>query len=539
MESVRDIHEGQGVDSMAMHRLHFLQHGPRKLEQKMTRLGFAVAVVLIGAQLAGAAEKPNVLLIVSEDNGPELGCYGDPFARTPNLDRLAADGVRFDRAFVPYSVCSPSRAAFLTGLYPHQNGQIGLATHKFAMYREDTPNVVTQLKSAGYHTGLIGKLHVNPESAFPFDFREIPGANFNRKKSVVDYAEAAERFFTEAKDEPFFLSVNFPDAHLPFLRQANGRPAEPQSADDVKPMSWVGIDSPHMREQVANYYNCLARLDEGVGLLLDRLEAMGLAEDTIVFYLGDHGAQFPRGKSNVYEGGLRVPLIVRWPGKAKAGIVRNELVSTVDILPTVLQAVGMESAATELPGWALQPLLAGDTPTEWRRYIYALVTGSFPRACYVQHSIRDERFKLISNPQPGTENLHASVHLDPKHLHFLVTGATPEEQAAAPSHVRAAWKRWSSPPRYELYDLSSDPDEWYDLADDPQHAHVKARLIAALQEWQKRTRDPFLDGENVDAFVKEQLANRDLGYRKKKTFRWSYLDTFPKWRDARDATKTH
>ena len=122
--------------------------------------------------------QPNILLIVSEDNGPELGCYGDPFAQTPQLDRLAETGVRFERAFVPYSVCSPSRAVFLTGLYPHQNGQIGLATHKFAMYEDDTPNVVTWLKAAGYRTGLIGKLHVNPEIAFPFDYRSISNSNF-------------------------------------------------------------------------------------------------------------------------------------------------------------------------------------------------------------------------------------------------------------------------------------------------------------------------------------------------------------------------
>ena len=138
----------------------------------MTRLNtqiacsFAALATLLAASNTTGADRPNVLLIVSEDNGPELGCYGDPYARTPHLDRLAEEGVRFENAFVPYSVCSPSRAAFLTGLYPHQNGQIGLATHKFAMYREDTPNIVTLLKAAGYRTGLIGKLHVNPEHRF-------------------------------------------------------------------------------------------------------------------------------------------------------------------------------------------------------------------------------------------------------------------------------------------------------------------------------------------------------------------------------------
>jgi N-sulfoglucosamine sulfohydrolase len=321
------------------------------------------------------------------------------------------------------------------------------------------------------------------------------------------------------------------------LRQANGRPAEPISAGEVEAMSWVGVDSPRLREQVANYYNCLARLDEGVGLLLDRLEQAGRADHTIVFYFGDHGAQFPRGKGTVYEGGLHVPLIVRWPEGAKAGTVRRELVSTLDILPTVVEAAGIESAAAALSGRALQPLLAGEPSPDWRQYVFGLTTGAFPRACFVQHSIRDARYKLICSPRPGTENLDAGTYLDPRHPHFVVTGATPEEQAAAPGSVRNAFDRWSRPPRYELYDLSRDPDEWHDLADDPQHAEVKRRLIAALADWQRRTRDPFLDQANVDAFVEEQLANRDLRYRKKQGFRWSYLETFPTWRDARSKRK--
>jgi N-sulfoglucosamine sulfohydrolase len=481
---------------------------------------------------ATAAERPNILLIVSEDNGPELGCYGDPYARTPNLDRLAAEGVRFEHAFVPYSVCSSSRACFLTGLYPHQNGQIGLATHKFAMYRQDTPNFASLLKKHGYQTGLIGKLHINPESAFPFDFRAIPGANFNRKKSVADYAAEAARFFAQAKDSPWFLSVNFPDAHLPFLRKVNGRPANPLSADDVKPMPWVGINSARLREQVANYYNCLERLDFGVGALLAELNRTGRVENTIVFYIGDHGAQFPRGKGTVYEGGLRVPMIVRWPNVARAGQVRRELVSTVDLLPTALRAAGIE-APRNLPGRELQPLIAGTKVTEWRRYIFGFTTGAFPRACFVQHSIRDQRYKLISNPRPGTANLDAGTYLDKSHPSFVVSGVTAEEQSNAPKFVQAAFARWKRPPRYELYDLKNDPYEWQNLAEDPAYAVVKTQLTEALIDLQRRTRDPFLDRGNVDAFVSEQMANRDLGYRRKKNFRWSYLDSFPKWRADR------
>ena len=515
-------------------------------EKLRTRIGWGPCVlrdcvldhwVLLGVLIcflittqADAAERPNVLLIVSEDNGPELACYGDPYARTPNLDRLASEGVRFENAFVPYSVCSPSRAAFLTGLYPHQNGQIGLATHKFAMYQNDTPNIATWLKAAGYRTGLIGKLHVNPESAFPFDYRAIPAANFQRKQSVTEYAAAASKFFDEAKGKPFFLSVNFPDAHLPFLRQANGLPSHPLGADDVQPMPWVGVDSPRLREQVANYYNCLERLDTGVGLLLNRLADAGHRDDTIVIYFGDHGAQFPRGKGTVYEGGLRVPLIVRWPGQAKAAAVRRELVSTVDLVPTILAAAAI-NVPGELPGRPLQPLLRDKASVIWRKYSYGLTTGSFPRACFVQHSIRDQRFKLISSPRPESENLDAGTYLDEQHQHFVVSGATAQEQAAAPPHVQQAFARWSRPPRYELYDLQSDPHEWKNLADLPQYSATLSRLTVALGDWQRQTRDPFVEQKHVDAYVTEQLSNLDLGYRKDKAFRWSYLDDFLTWRN--------
>ena len=204
-----------------------------------TQILSCLVIVCFSCMWSVAADRPNILLIVSEDNGPELGCYGDPHTRTPNLDRLASEGVLFENAFVPYSVCSPSRACFLTGLYPHQNGQIGLATHKFSMYRKQTPNVVSILKKGGYKTGLIGKLHVNPESAFPFDFRAVPGANFNRNETVANYAAEAARFFAQTRDSSWFLSVNFSDAHLPFLRQANGLPAKPLSADEVRPLPWI------------------------------------------------------------------------------------------------------------------------------------------------------------------------------------------------------------------------------------------------------------------------------------------------------------
>ena len=192
-----------------------------------------------------------MLLIVSEDNGPQLSCYGDSHVETPNLDKLAAEGVRFERAFVATASCSESRSAILTGLYPHQNGQIGLATHRYSVVR-NWPNIPSLLKGEGYRTGIIGKLHVNPESAFPFDFRWNSAAfcSFSHR-DVGKIAEVAEGFIAES-DKPFFLMVNYPDAHLPWLPRQNGLPETPLVASDVRSLPFAGIDVPRLRACAAN-----------------------------------------------------------------------------------------------------------------------------------------------------------------------------------------------------------------------------------------------------------------------------------------------
>jgi N-sulfoglucosamine sulfohydrolase len=501
----------------------------------------AAAAALAGAagELRSAETRPNILWIVADDASPDLGCYGAKSARTPHLNGLAAQGVRFTNAFVPYSVCSPSRAAYLTGLYPQQNGQLGLATHRFAMYRGDTPNVVTLLKGAGYHAGLIGKLHVNPESAFPLDFHAIKGANFQRTEPVEAYAEAAAKFWREAGTKPWFLSVNYPDPHLPFLRQVKGQPARPLTAAEVEIQPWIGADSPRLREMAADYHSCMARLDEGVGRLLAALERTGTAANTMVVFFSDHGSQFPRAKGSVYDCALRIPLIVRWPAKAARGLVRDALVSTVDLLPTTLKAVGVPSPT--LPGFDLHPLLASGNATSGRQYVHAITTGSNPRACFVQESVQDSRWKLIwTPPQPTPNGLAISYWSENDKPPYTASGLIASEFASLSPSMKAVYARWKAPPLHELYDLKSDPHELTNLAEDPKHAATKARLVAALQAWQAQTIDPFQDQRNVDAYVEEQLAARDEGaydaaqrsaYQQQQDFRWKHIAAFRDWRD--------
>ena len=438
---------------------------------------------------SGFGTRPNILLIVSEDNGPEIGAYGAPYVSTPNLDALAAGGVLFQNAYVPQAGCSQSRAAFLTGLYPHQNGQIGLATWKFGLYRSDTPNIVRSLKEAGYRTGIIGKLHINPPEAFPFDFAKIPSANF-RREGMGRYAAFAAEFMGQA-EQPFFLSVNYPDAHRPFLTQVDGIPEQPLQAADVKPLEYMGLDSPELRKQTADYYNSMNRLDTHVGDLLQALIDSGKHNNTLVVYLGDHGADLLRGKRTSYEGGVRVPLIVRWPGLQQAGQVREELVSTLDLMPTFLEASG-GGEVTGLAGRSLSPLLAGSTPP-WREYLFTEFHLHSNHNYFPQRTVRDRRYKLIRNLMPNTVNPGHAFTLG----RFFGEAELRQVASGAPQRVRTAYQTMARPPEYELYDLIDDPHEFNNLASDPAHGDTFDRLKTRLQQWRIETEDPFLDPANT------------------------------------------
>ena len=454
--------------------------------------------------LTGYAAKPNVLLIVSEDNGPELGCYGDANARTPHLDRLADEGVRFDRAFVPQAGCSQSRASFLTGLYPHQHGQIGLATWGFRLYRDDTPNLPRSLKEVGYRTGLIGKLHINPASAFPFDMHEITSSNFARK-NLSDYAKYAKSFI-EADEAPFFLSVNYPDPHDPWIRQVDGLPKNPLSSDDVQIMPYMGIKSPEFREMVADYYNCINRMDNLVGQLMQVLSDSGKAANTMVIYIGDHGADMLRGKRTCYEGGLRIPMIVRWPGSIQPQ-VRSELVSTLDLVPTILKATGA-LMIPELAGTSLTPLFQKGDAT-WRTHYFAEYhTHAAAPNYFPQRSVRGDRFKLIESLLPDTIHPDYQKTIEKLHGDYLgqkYSGKLDLNNVIASAHpnVRAAYAVARKPPKFQLYDLRNDPYEFRNLAGDAKYAAQLQDLKRRLNDWRSATKDPLLDPQKLQRLTDE------------------------------------
>jgi N-sulfoglucosamine sulfohydrolase len=430
-----------------------------------------------------APSRPNILVIISEDNGQELGCYGNPHVKTPVLNALASEGVRFHNAYVPQAGCSQSRAAYLTGLYPHQNGQIGLATWKFRMYNETQPNLVQSLHDAGYRTGIIGKIHVSPKTAFPFDFKRITTSNFARQ-NLKKYATEASTFFTESS-QPFFLAVNYPDAHRPFTSQVAGLPAKPLTGSDVPPLNYMGLDSPQLREETANYYNCMNRLDHLIGDLLSNLKKSGKAKETLVVYFGDHGADLLRGKRTSYEGGVRVPMIIRWPGYTQPGTVRTELVSTLDLMPTLLDAAGVP-APGKLAGQSLAPLFK-DEPAQWREHLYTEYHLHSAHNFFPQRTVRDARYKLIQNLQPDQINPGYAFTIN-RFFEDL-----PEVIHAASPRVRSAYRLMERPPKYELYDLQNDPWEFENLATEPQHRQTLQALTGKLKQWRVETNDPLLN----------------------------------------------
>jgi N-sulfoglucosamine sulfohydrolase len=419
---------------------------------KSTLTSLAALLLAPLAALHGA-ERPNILLITADDLGCQLSCYGEKRFETPRLDALAKQGARFDSFYVAQASCSPSRAALLTGRWPHQNGQLGLAGLGFKMHAGQK-TLPALLKAAGYRTGIIGKLHVEPIAEFPWDWTSDKKFAATSTQDVKWVAKQSREFIALAKDakQPFFYYVNFFDPHGPYapdVDQIAGipeKPATPADVSDSYPM--MGRPPEKAAKRVtATIINTIRRLDAGVGLLLDELDAAGVADTTLVVFLGDNGLPLVHGKTWSYEPGVHVPLLLRGPG-VEPGQVRSDLASAVDLMPTILRAAGV-AVPEEVAG---QPLL----PSATREFLFTEMNFHEPQILRVQRSVRDERFKLLLN-------LTAETDLSP----------------------------------VELFDLKADPGETKNLAGDPAHKDTRAKLEAALQAWREKTADPTLDSSRV------------------------------------------
>lgn len=447
----------------------------------------SVVFLLLLTAPALAAERKNVLVIIADDLGREVGCYGDKVAKTPNLDRFAASGTRFVNGFASVASCSPSRATMLTGLPTHQNGQYGLAhaTH----HQQSFANVKSLpglLGPAGYRTGVVAKLHVLPKTVYPFD-EEIadPGRN------PVAVTNKAKKFIEDAGDKPFFLWVGFTDPHRAAKGFANtGKypkdvPAVTFDPKDV-PVPAHLPDVPAVRVDLADYYQSVARLDHGVGMLLKLLDDKKLADSTLVVFLSDNGIPFPGAKTTLYDAGLNLPFIVRKPGQ-KAGVVSDAMMSWTDLAPTVLDWCGVKPAEA-MRGRSLLPILEDKSPKGWDT-VFASHQFHEVTMYYPMRMVRDRKYKLIHNLAHRLEVPHASDLWESPSWQAILKAKDDKMGART---VTAFLNR----PAFELYDMTADPHEATNLlvsaTDKPATKAAFDTLSKSLADWRTATADPWL-----------------------------------------------
>ena len=429
-------------------------------------------------ETAAAPDRPNILWISAEDISPDLGAYGDAYADTPRIDALATEGALFTNCYANAGVCAVARSCIITGMYPPSMGTQHM--------RGDVPPppfvkcFPEYLRAAGYFT--------TNKSKTDYNFDAPPSAWDRNGNKHGDWSDRP------TPDTPFFSVVNFTISHESKVRSE----AVPRTADPAKVKLPPFIpDTKESRRDRAHYYDNIAELDRQVGQVLDRLEADGLAESTVVMFWGDHGAGLPRQKRWIYDSGLQVPLIVRWPSQIRPGTRVEELVSFVDFAPSTLSLAGLTP-----PDYMQGHSLVGPDRDEPRRYIYAH-RDRMDEAYDLIRAVRDKRYKYIRNFMPQRSR--------GQHLEYMDQMPTMRamRRLNAAGELKGAEKQYFEPtkPVEELYDTTTDPWEVENVAADPDHAEILERLRGELEDWQDRIGDLGLVPEPV---LMERLRPGDV-----------------------------
>lgn len=465
-------------------------------------LGVAAGGLMAGAAawraraVDAAADRPNVLLITADDMGDNApGCFGGRVPDiTPNIDRLASEGMRFTRAHVTCAVCMPSRETLMTGRYPHNHGGQG-----FNPIRTDVPTLQECLRGAGYRNGILAKVeHLQPPQKFPWDF-ERGWIELLAGRDPRLYAEAAAAFFTQcaAEGRPFCLMANSCDPHRPFHGSADEAPMrKPDGSTYYPPPSRVyrpeeievpGFlpDRPKIREELAQYYSSCRRCDDTVGAVLRALEESDQAENTLVMFLSDNGMAFPFAKTNCYLRSTRTPWIVRWPGRvAPRSTEDRHFISGIDFMPTVLEALGVP-APEGMDGRSFLPLLRGETQPG-RERVYTVFHATSAKNEYPMRGVQDQRFGYIFNAWSDGRREFKNESQSGLTMNAM------REAAESDAQVAERVKHFLYRAPEELYDLQSDPDALVNLASREDHREDLRRKRAELLRWMEQTGDPLL-----------------------------------------------
>jgi len=446
------------------------------------------------ASLHAAEPKLNVLLILSDDHSyPHVGCYGNKDILTPNLDKFAGEGMHFDRAYVTCPQCVPSRASIFTGRSP-----VAIAMSRFsAPLPRDIKTYPEALRAAGWFTGVAGRTyHMDgavmasaPETQRVFDKYKL--VTFPDRLDYVKVGSGSEAQFAQFRefldlkpaDKPFFLQLCSNDPHRPLNTQG---PVKHDPTKITLPAHYP--DTQRVREDFARYYDEIAHFDVLFGEVMAELEKRGLASNTIVAFMGDNGASQFRGKGTLYEFGVHVPLLVRWPGKVKPGSSTAELISGEDIAPTFLEAAGLP-VPPEMTGKSFVKLLRGE-PFAGRQFVLA-ERGAHGTGLPGNSADFDLGRVVVSKTHKLIYNALGELPYWP--VDFAKDDLWKElVQMHKDGKLDAkSDKLYFAPtrPMFELYDLEKDPNEFNNLAGNQNAARVEGELKAAMQEWMILQRD--------------------------------------------------
>lgn len=415
---------------------------------------------------------PHIVLFISDDHSArDFGPYGATGVHTPNLDRLASEGLTCDAAFCASPTCAPSRSAMYTGLFPFRNG----AHANHTLIRDGIRTLPHYMHSLGYRVIIAGKTHIGPRENFPFEYHPktnlMPPGKHHILWTDLNLAAIDHILATHDASQPLCLLVC---AHSPHVYW------EPCDYDPAKiSIPPFLLDTPETRAMRAEYYADVTHLDSQIGAVLKSLETHGFADNTLFAYTHDHGAQWPFCKWNLYDGGIHSPLILRWPGKIKAATRTEAMISTIDLLPTFIDAAG-GSVPTDIDGQSFVPLLTGER-NDHRDAIYASHTGDGKMNRAPMRCIRTPRYKFIHNLAPQIEyHTHIDAGEDLDGLRYWKSW---EALAKIDANAKAVVDRYHHRPAEELYDLSNDAFELRNLASDPAFAMILADLRQRLARW--------------------------------------------------------
>ncbi len=442
----------------------------------MRHTGWLIGLgLLMGtAPAAGAQEKrPNFLWLIAEDLGPHLACYGTHEVWTPNLDRLAAEGVHYTKAFTTAPVCSASRSAFMTGMY-----QTTIGAHNHRSHRDDGYRLPAGVKVATDWMRDAGFFTANVRT-FPRGFGFNGTAKTDWNFTYVGRPFDSDRWDDLKGRQPFFAQVNFKETHRAFV--------SPRRADPAKvELPPYEPDHPVTRLDRAKYLDALTELDGKVGKILKQLEADGLADNTVILFFGDHGAAHVRGKQFCYDSGLHIPLLIRWPRGLPApahyrpGTVDDRLIAAIDFLPTMLALAGVPK-----PAGMQGEIFLGDRADPPRQYVFG-ARDRCDETVFRFRTVRDARYRYIRNFTPDRPFLQPNEYKERAYPVWNLLKKldaegklTPEQKFLTAPHM----------PAEELYDLTADPHEVHNLAQAPEHQETLRRLRGVLERWIEESND--------------------------------------------------